>query len=138
MMRSDTMGMTDPIADMLTRIRNGSKAGKKWVDIPASKLKRELARILADERFIQHFRYVEDRTQGEIRVFLRYDVNEKPIIRGIQRVSKPGLRIYSSTDKLPRILNGLGIAIISTSSGVMTDRDARKKGVGGEIICQVW
>ena len=132
------MGMTDPIADMLTRIRNGSKAGKKWVDIPASKLKKELARILAEEHFIHQFRYVEDLKQGEIRVFLKYDENEKPMIRGIKRVSKPGLRIYSGSGKLPRVLNGLGIAIVSTSSGVMTDRDARKKGVGGEIICQVW
>ena len=132
------MGMTDPIADMLTRIRNGSKAGKKWVDIPASKLKKELARILAEEHFIRQFRYVEDLKQGEIRVFLKYDNNEKPMIRGIKRVSKPGLRIYSGSDRLPRVLNGLGIAIVSTSSGVMTDRDARKKGVGGEIICQVW
>ena len=132
------MGMTDPIADMLTRIRNGSKAGKKWVDIPASRLKKELARILVEEHFIQNFRYVEDKKQGEIRVFLRYDENEKPMIRGIRRVSKPGLRIFAGADKLPRVLNGLGIAIISTSSGVMTDRDARRKGVGGEIICQVW
>lgn len=132
------MGMTDPIADMLTRIRNGSKAGKKWVDIPASKLKIELAKILAEEHFIQNYRFVEDKKQGEIRVFLKYDDHEKPMIRGIRRVSKPGLRIYSGSGKLPRVLNGMGIAIISTSSGVMTDRDARKRGVGGEVICQVW
>jgi len=132
------MGMTDPIADMLTRIRNGSKAGKKWVYIPASKLKRELARILAEEHFIKHFRFVEDKKQGEIRVFLKYDDNEKPMIHGIRRVSKPGLRKYSRYSELPRVLNGLGVAIISTSNGVMTDRDARTKGVGGEIICHVW
>ncbi len=132
------MGMTDPIADMLTRIRNGSQAGKKWVDIPASKLKKELARILAEEHFITNFHFVEDKKQGEIRVFLKYDMNEKPMIKGIQRVSTPGLRKYSSSKELPRVLNGLGIAIISTSSGVMTDRDARNKGVGGEIICRVW
>jgi len=132
------MGMTDPIADMLTRIRNGAKAGKKWVDIPASKLKRELARILAEEHFIVRFHYVEDKKQGEIRVYLKYGSDERPIIRGIKRVSKPGLRIYSSAERLPRVLNGLGIAVISTSGGVMTDRDARKKGVGGEIICHVW
>jgi len=132
------MGMTDPIADMLTRIRNGSKAGKKWVDIPASKLKIELARILAEEHFIQRYRFIEDKKQGEIRVFLRYDENDRPIIRGIRRVSKPGLRKYSRASELPRVLNGLGIAIISTSSGVMTDRDARKRGVGGEVICHVW
>ena len=132
------MGMTDPVADMLTRIRNGSKAKKKWVEIPASKLKKEVARILAEEHFIEMFRFIEDSTQGELRLFLRYDNQENPIITGIKRVSKPGLRKYSSADKLPRVLNGLGIAIVSTSSGVMTDRDARQKGVGGEIICYVW
>jgi len=132
------MGMTDPVADMLTRIRNGSKARKKWVEIPASNLKKEVARILAEEHFIEMFRFVEDSTQGELRLFLKYDNQEKPIITGIKRVSKPGLRKYSSADKLPRVLNGLGIAIVSTSNGVMTDRDARQKGVGGEIICYVW
>lgn len=132
------MGMTDPIADMLTRIRNGSKAEKKWVDIPASKLKRELARILANEHFIEKFSSVENKTQGELRVYLKYDEKEMPIIKGIKRVSRPGLRRYSQADKLPRVLNGLGIAVISTSKGVMTDRDARKKGVGGEVICYVW
>ncbi|MFC1650347.1 30S ribosomal protein S8 [Candidatus Latescibacterota bacterium] len=132
------MGMTDPIADMLTRIRNGSKAEKKWVDIPASKLKRELARILANEHFIEKFSSVENETQGELRVYLKYDEKEMPIIKGIKRVSRPGLRRYSQADKLPRVLNGLGIAVISTSKGVMTDRDARKNGVGGEVICYVW
>ena len=132
------MGMTDPIADMLTRIRNGSKAGKKWVDIPASRLKKELAKILTEEHFVEKYHVVDDKKQGEIRVFLRYDREEKPMIKGIKRVSKPGLRKYQSANKLPRVLNGLGIAVVSTSSGVMTDRDARKKGVGGEIICYVW
>ena len=132
------MGMTDPIADMLTRIRNGLKAGKKWVDIPSSRLKKELARILAEEHFIEKYHVVDDKKQGELRVFLKYDKKEKPIIKGIKRVSKPGLRKYQRADKLPRVLNGLGIAIISTSSGVMTDRDARKKCFGGEIICYVW
>lgn len=132
------MGMTDPIADMLTRIRNGMKAEKKWVDVPTSKLKRELARILAEEHFIEKYNEVQDNKQGELRIFLRYDREERPMIRGIQRVSKPGLRRYSQANELPRVQNGLGIAVISTSSGVMTDRDARKKGVGGEIICYVW
>ena len=132
------MGMTDPVADMLTRIRNGSKAGKKSVDIPASKLKKELARIFAEEHFIEKFHTVDDKRQGELRVFLKYDKEEKPLIRGIKRISRPGLRKYVSADKLPRVLNGLGIAVVSTSSGVMTDRDAKKKGVGGEIICYVW
>ena len=132
------MGMTDPIADMLTRIRNASKAKKKWVDIPASKLKKEVARILTEEHFIERFKYLEDNKQGDLRLYLKYDNNETPIIKGIRRVSKPGLRRYSRTDELPRVLNGLGIAIVTTSSGVMTDRDARKKGVGGEVICYVW
>ena len=132
------MGMTDPIADMLTRIRNGSKAGKKWVDIPASKLKKDLARILEEEHYIFKYHVVEDNKQGEIRVFLRYDKDERPIITGIRRISKPGLRAYSNAGELPRVQNGLGIAVVSTSSGVMTDRDARKKGVGGEVICHVW
>jgi len=132
------MGMTDPIADMLTRIRNGSKAGKKWVDVPASKLKNEVARILTEEHFIERFKYVEDRKQGELRLYLKYDKNETPVIKGIRRVSKPGLRNYASSGKLPRVLNGLGVAIVTTSSGVMTDRDARRKGIGGEVICYVW
>ena len=108
------MGMTDPIADMLTRIRNGMKAEKKWVDIPASKLKREVARILSEEHFIQGYHFVEDNKQGEIRVFLRYDRDDKPIIRGISRVSKPGLRRFSQAGKLPRVQNGLGICIRSS------------------------
>ena len=132
------MGMTDPVADMLTRIRNGSKAGKKWVDIPASRIKKEVAKILTDEHFIKKYHVVDDNKQGELRVFLKYDNEEKPIIRGIKRISKPGLRKYVNADKLPRVFNGLGIAVVSTSSGVMTDRDARKKGVGGEVICYVW
>ena len=132
------MGMTDPIADMLTRIRNASKAKKKWVDVPASKLKKEVARILAEEHFIDRFKYIEDNKQGDLRLYLKYDDDEAPIIKGIRRVSKPGLRRYSRTDELPRVLNGLGVAIVTTSSGVMTDRDARKKGVGGEVICYVW
>ena len=132
------MGVTDPVADMLTRIRNGSKASKKWVDVPASKIKNDIARILTDEHFIQKYELKEDEKQGFLRIYLKYTKSEDPIIKGIRRLSKPGLRKYSQADKLPRILNGLGIAIISTSSGVMTDRDARKKGVGGEVICSVW
>ncbi len=132
------MGMTDPIADMLTRIRNGTKAEKKWIDVPASKLKKELAQILMDEHFIEKYTYIENSMQGELRLYLRYDENEEPIIKGIRRVSKPGLRRYEQAHRLPRVLNGLGIAVISTSKGVMTDRDARKKGVGGEVICYVW
>lgn len=132
------MGMTDPIADMLTRVRNASKAGKKWVDMPASKLKKEVARILVEEHFIERLKYIEDNKQGELRLYLKYDRDETPIIKGIRRVSRPGLRRYSRAEDLPRVLNGLGIAIVTTSSGVMTDREARKKGVGGEVICYVW
>lgn len=132
------MGMTDPVADMLTRVRNGSHARKKWVDCPASKLKGELARILAEEHFIDRYTYTEDSKQGILRLFLRYTKEDQPMIKGIQRISKPGLRKYANSRELPRVLNGLGIAIISTSSGVMTDRDARNKGVGGEILCYVW
>jgi len=132
------MGMTDPVADMLTRIRNSSSARKKWVDMPASRLKKELARILVEEHFIDRFTYTEDSKQGVLRIYLRYDKNEQPILQGITRISKPGLRKYSRAKELPRVLNGLGVAIVSTSSGVMTDRDARQKGVGGEVICYVW
>jgi len=132
------MAVTDPVADMLTRIRNGSKAEKKWVAVPSSKLKKELAQLLTEEHLIKKFDYIEDNKQGELRLFLKYDENEIPIIKGIKRISKPGLRKYAQADNLPRVLNGLGIAVISTSSGVMTDRDARKKGVGGEVICYVW
>jgi small subunit ribosomal protein S8 len=132
------MGMTDPIGDMLTRIRNASKAGRKFVDVPASKLKRDVARIMAEEHYIDGFKVFEDKKQGDLRLYLKYVRNEEPIIKGIKRISMPGLRIYSSSERLPRVQNGLGIAIISTSSGVMTDRDARRKGVGGEVICFVW
>jgi small subunit ribosomal protein S8 len=129
--------MTDPIADFLTRIRNACLAGLPKVDIPASKVKRELARVLAEERFIDNFAYYEDGKQGQLRIYLRYHEN-KSIIRGLKRVSRPGLRQYAPKDKIPRILRGLGIAIISTSKGVLADRDARRLGIGGEVLCRVW
>ena len=132
------MGMTDPIADMLTRIRNASSASHKRVDVPASKLKREIARVLAENRFIDNFAYIEDSKQGMLRLYLRYDAENKNIIRGLQRVSKPGLRQYSAKTSVPRVLRGLGIAIVTTSKGVMTDREARAAGVGGEVLCKVW
>lgn len=132
------MSMTDPIADMLTRVRNASSAKHPRVDVPASGLKREIARVLAESRFIENFAFVEDGNQGWLRLFLRYDETRQGLIRGIERVSKPGLRKYASKAKIPRVLRGLGIAIISTSRGVMTDREARKAGVGGEILCRVW
>ena len=132
------MSMTDPIADLLTRIRNASRAGHKKVDVPASKLKREIARVLAEERFIDNFASFEDGKQGQLRLYLRYNEEDDPIIQDLQRVSKPGLRRYSSKSDLPRIRRGLGIAIVSTSKGVMTDRQARRSGLGGEVLCSVW
>ncbi len=132
------MSMTDPIADMLTRIRNACQARHKRVDVPASKVKRELARIMAEERFIDNFAFFEDGKQGQLRLYLRYDERSQSLIRGLQRISKPGLRHYAAKDKIPRVLRGLGIAIISTSRGLMTDREARRAGIGGEIICKVW
>ena len=132
------MSMTDPIADMLTRIRNACSAKHSRVDVPASKLKREVARVLAESRFIDNFAFIEDGKQGILRLYLRYDQNDNSIIRGLERVSTPGLRQYASKANIPRVLRGLGIAIISTSKGVMTDKEARVNGVGGEILCSVW
>jgi small subunit ribosomal protein S8 len=132
------MSMTDPIADMLTRIRNACHARHRKVDVPASKVKREIARIMAEERFIDNFAYYEDGKQGQLRLYLRYDEENHSLIRGLRRVSKPGLRNYAGKDQIPRVLRGLGIAIISTSRGLMTDREARRAGIGGEIICKVW
>ena len=132
------MGMTDPIADMLTRIRNASGAKHRSVDVPASKLKREIARVLAENRFIDNFAHIEDNKQGVLRLYLRYQEENKNIIRGLERVSKPGLRHYASKERVPRVLRGLGIAIVTTSKGVMTDREARTAGIGGEVLCMVW
>ncbi|MBI2503963.1 MAG: 30S ribosomal protein S8 [Candidatus Latescibacteria bacterium] len=132
------MSMTDPIADMLTRIRNACHARHKKVDVPASKVKREIARIMAEERFIDNFAFFEDGKQGQLRLYLRYDEQSHSLIRGLQRISKPGLRQYTAKDQIPRVLRGLGIAIISTSRGLMTDREARRAGIGGEVICKVW
>ena len=132
------MSMTDPIADMLTRIRNACSAKHPKVDVPASRLKREVARVLAESRFIDNFAFIEDGKQGILRLYLRYDQNDNSIIRGLERVSKPGLRHYANKVDIPRVLRGLGIAIISTSKGVMTDKEARMNGVGGEVLCSVW
>jgi small subunit ribosomal protein S8 len=132
------MSMTDPIADLLTRVRNAAQANHRSVDIPASKLKRELARVLAEERFIDNFAYYDDGKQGQLRLYLRYTAANVSIIQGLRRMSKPGLRRYASKADLPRIRRGLGVAIVSTSRGVMTDRDARRAGVGGEVLCSVW
>lgn len=132
------MSMTDPIADLLTRIRNAARAGHPSVEIPASRLKREIARVLAEERFIDNFASYDDGKQGQLRIYLRYDGSNQSIIQGIRRLSKPGLRRYASKDRLPRVRRGLGVAILSTSRGVMTDRDARRAGIGGELLCSVW
>ena len=132
------MHITDPVADMLTRIRNANSAKHDTVDVPASNMKKSIAQILLDEGYIKNFQIVDDGTQGVIHITLKYNAGKEKVITGLRRVSKPGLRVYVGADELPRVLRGLGIAIISTSKGVMTDRDARKLGVGGEVIAYVW
>jgi small subunit ribosomal protein S8 len=132
------MVMSDPIADMLTRIRNANIVRHETVEIPASKMKREIAEILKKEGFIRDAEYVEDSKQGIIRLFLKYGSNNERVISGLKRISKPGLRVYTKSQEVPRFLGGLGIAIISTSKGVMTDKDARQSKAGGEVICYVW
>jgi len=131
------MSVTDPIADFLTRVRNASKAKKVRVEIPASGLKKELAEILKKENFIHDFAIVEDNKQNLIRIHLKYSQGSAAI-SGLRRISKPGLRIYKGVDELPRVLNGLGTAVISTSKGLLTDKEARKQSVGGEVICYIW
>ena len=132
------MSMTDPIGDMLTRIRNASAARHEKVLIPASRLKVKLAEVLREEGFIKEFVRHEDGVQGAITILLKYSADREPVISDIKRVSKPGLRRYVPTSDIPRVLNGMGIAILSTSKGVMVDREARKQKVGGELICTVW
>ena len=132
------MSMTDPIADMLTRIRNANTAKHESVDVPASNLKKAIAKILLDEGYIKSYEVVEDGTQGIIRIQLKYLAGKEKVISGLRRVSKPGLRVYAGADELPRVLKGLGIAIISTSKGVMTDKAARANHVGGEVLAFVW
>ena len=132
------MTMTDPVADYLTRIRNAHMASKHWVDIPSSMMKIRISYVLKEEKFIRDYILIKDDKQNILRIYLKYDYNDSPVIHGIKRISKPGCRGYVTSDTLPRVLNGLGIAIISTSKGVMTDIDARKQKVGGEIICKVF
>ncbi len=132
------MSMTDPIADLLTRIRNGSRAEHEKVDVPASKLKVKIAEILKEEGFIKNFRLIEDNKQGMLRVYLKYSAGNEKIISGLVRVSRPGRRVYVTKDKIPSILGGMGVAILSTSQGVMTDRDVRKQKLGGEVLAYVW
>jgi len=132
------MAMTDPIADMLTRIRNGNVVYHEKVDIPASKMKMALAEILKNEGFIRDFQQISDNKQGVIRVFMKYGAERERVITGIKRISKPGLRVYVHKDEIPRVLGGLGVAIISTTSGLMSDKQARTAGLGGEVICYIW
>ena len=132
------MQITDPVADMLTRIRNANTAKHESVDVPASNLKKAIAKILLDEGYIKSYEIVEDGTQGIIRIQLKYLAGKEKVISGMRRVSKPGLRVYAGADELPRVLKGLGIAIISTSKGVMTDKAARANHVGGEVLAFVW
>ncbi len=130
--------VTDPIADLLTRIRNGSMAEHEKVDVPASKLKVRVAEILKEEGFIKNYRVVEDTRQGVLRVYLKYGPGQERVITGLRRVSKPGRRLYVSAGKVPSVLGGMGVAILSTPRGVLTDRESRKAGVGGEVLCYVW
>ena len=132
------MQITDPVADMLTRIRNANTAKHESVDVPASNLKKAIAKILLDEGYIKSYEIVEDGTQGIIRITLKYLPGKEKAIQGLKRVSKPGLRVYAGAEELPRVLKGLGIAIISTSKGVMTDKQARAEHVGGEVLAFVW
>ena len=132
------MTMTDPIADMLTRIRNANVVKHETVDVPASNMKKELSRILLEEGFIKGYDVIEDGKQGIIRIQLKYGQSGERVISGLKRISKPGMRVYAAKDEVPRVLNGLGVSVISTSKGVLTDKQARKENVGGEVICYVW
>jgi small subunit ribosomal protein S8 len=132
------MSMSDPIADMLTRVRNGIIANFDTVDVPSSKLKINIAKILKSEGFIKNYKVIADKKQGLIRIFLKYDESGEPVIGGLKRVSRSSCRVFAKKDKVPMVLNGFGINVLSTSKGVMTDKQARKLGVGGEILCSVW
>ncbi|OPJ54881.1 30S ribosomal protein S8 [Alkalithermobacter paradoxus] len=132
------MTMTDPIADMLTRVRNANMVKHETVDIPASNIKKEIARILLEEGFIKGYDVIEDGKQGIIRIQLKYGKAGERVITGIKRISKPGMRVYAAKDEIPKVLNGLGVSIISTSKGILTDKQARKENTGGEVICYVW
>ena len=132
------MHITDPVADMLTRIRNANSAKHDTVDVPASKMKKSIAQILLDEGYIKNFQLIDDGTQGVIRITLKYGAGKEKVISGLRRVSKPGLRVYAGADELPKVLRGLGVAIVSTSKGVMTDKAARAAHIGGEVLAFVW
>ena len=132
------MQITDVIADMLTRIRNAGTAKHETVDVPASNVKNAIAQILVEEGYVKEVQIIDDGKQGVIRIYLKYTENKKPVISGIKRISKPGLRIYASKDELPKVLGGLGVAVISTSKGIMTDKKARSLGIGGEVMAYIW
>ncbi|SDK57836.1 30S ribosomal protein S8 [Sediminibacillus albus] len=132
------MVMTDPIADMLTRIRNANMVRHEKLEVPASKLKKEVADILKREGFVRDYEFIEDNKQGVLRIFLKYGTNEERVISGLKRISKPGLRVYAKADEIPKVLNGLGIAIVSTSQGVLSDKEARAQAIGGEVLAYIW
>jgi small subunit ribosomal protein S8 len=132
------MALTDPIADMLTRIRNASSAKKEVVDVRNSRLAEEMLKILKREGFVANYKIMKDSKQGMLRIYLKYAKDETPVIMGIRRVSKPGLRVYKKKDELPRVYGGIGAAIVSTSKGLMTDSEARQQGLGGEVLCYIW
>lgn len=132
------MSMSDTIADMLTRIRNSNNVFHEKVDIPASKLKIEIAKVLKNLGYIKNYKYIEDRKQGMVRVYLKYGINKEKVITQLVRISKPGRRIYCRSNNIPKVLNGLGTAIISTSRGIKTDKESRKQNLGGEVICYIW
>ncbi|NTV88876.1 MAG: 30S ribosomal protein S8 [Clostridiales bacterium] len=132
------MQITDAIADLLTRVRNASSAKHETVDIPASNLKKDIAKILLDEGYVKNVEFIDDGKQGLIRITLKYSANKQNVISGIKRISKPGLRVYAGKDEMPKVLGGLGVAIVSTSKGIMTDKKARAEGIGGEVLAFVW
>jgi small subunit ribosomal protein S8 len=132
------MSMTDPIADFLSRIRNANTIRKDRVEMPSSKLKRSLANILKQEGFIRNYRYLDNKKQGILRVYLKYGENGERVITGLERVSKPSVRVYVSKDEIPRVQGGLGVVVLSTNQGILSGKQARKNGVGGEVLCQVW
>ena len=132
------MSVSDPVADLLTSIRNACKAKHKKVDVPASLLKGEIVRVLLREKYINNFKSIDDKKRGILRIYLKYDQKERPVIRGIERMSKPGRRLYIRRHEVPKVQGGLGTALVSTSSGIMTDMEARDEGLGGEYLCRVW
>ncbi|NPV83444.1 MAG: 30S ribosomal protein S8 [Candidatus Aminicenantes bacterium] len=132
------MSLTDPIADMLTRIRNAVRAKKKEINVPSSRLKVEIARILKEEGYIKNYKVIEDNKQGVLNIVLKYTDDNQSVISGLRRVSKPGCRIYCTRDSIPRVLDGLGVVIISTSRGLLTDKQCQEQGLGGEVLCEIW